>query len=348
MPETLDLAQRLAALADLGFEPLEEVSFERDVTPVDDRRSRVVHSRPAMGTLVSVSVVCRSVIEADSIVGCAFEEMDRLIGIFSRFDSCTALSELNSSGRLELPPPELVQLAADAARYNALTAGGFDVSVGPLVELFRSCESKELPDAADVRAALDLVGAESIDISRRRIAFGRQGMRMTLDGIAKGFIVDRVARVLEQRGIRDYLVEAGGDIRVRGSRGDGRPWRVAVQDPDKAGKLPDVIEISSGAVATSGSYEGAYDPEAEHHHIFDRSDGSSPQYSSSVTVLAPTTQAADALATSVFLMSSDAGIRFIHGLPGCECLIIGRDGAQIRSRGWQSAAPLRTTRKVDA
>jgi thiamine biosynthesis lipoprotein len=323
----------------MGFEPVEEKSVSRDLAPVGRRFFRVAHRRPAMGTLVSVTTLVGSPDRADQAVGMAFEEMDRLIDIFSHYDGRSAASQLNQLGRLDRPPPELVQVAADAERCYRLTRGEFDISVAPLVELFRHRPPGVLPDDADVREALELVGAEHIEISRRRIGFRRLGMRVTLDGIAKGFIVDAIARVLEHNRIRNYLVEAGGDIKARGSRGHGRPWRVAVQDPEKGPDFPDTIELSRGAVATSGSYEKYYDQGREHHHIFSAGSGSSPQQSRSATVVAPTAMAADALATSVFLMAPRAGVRLVEALRGCECLVVDREGAQLRTKGWRSAAP---------
>jgi thiamine biosynthesis lipoprotein len=215
----------------MGFEPVEEGSVSRDLVPVGRRFFRVVHSRPAMGTLVSVSALVGSPDRADHAAGLAFEEMDRLIGIFSHYDGRSAASQLNQLGRLDGPPPELVQVAADAERCHRLTRGRFDISVAPLVELFRHRPHGALPDDADLRAALELVGAEQIEISRRRIGLRRLGMRVTLDGIAKGFIVDAMARVLERNRIRNYLVEAGGDMvdhpnRAGAQRSSRRPrWR---------------------------------------------------------------------------------------------------------------------------
>jgi len=338
MHGTSDLARRFAALAAMGFERAEEAVVDRQVTPIDRQFSRVVHSRPAMGTRVSVSAVVRSPGKADHAIGAAYEEMDRLVGIFSHYDESSAASQLNLLGRLDGPPPELVRVVTDAQRYHRTTCGGFDISVAPVVELFRERQDGTLPDDSDVRTALELVGAGQIDVSRQRIGFARQGMRMTLDGIAKGYIVDAVARLLERHRIRDYLVEAGGDIRVRGSRGHGRPWRVAVQDPDRGNAFADAITVTRGAVATSGSYEEYFDSDREHHHIVSGDTGLSPQHSSSVTVTAPSAMAADALATSVFLMEPRAGKQFVDQLRGCECLIVGLDGAQRRSKGWRSAA----------
>lgn len=339
MQGTSHLARRFAALTALGFQRVEDVSVTREIVAVDRQRSRITLSRPAMGTRVSVSALVRSTGRAEDAIGRAFEEMDRLVGIFSHYDDGSAASVLNQLGRLDGPPPELAQVVSDAIRYHQLTRGGFDISVAPVLELFRTRLDGTLPDDVEVRAALELVGAGHIEVSRRQIGFGRQGMCVTLDGIAKGYIVDAIARVLERHRIRDYLVEAGGDIRVRGAKEHGQPWLVAVQDPGKGTSFPDTIALSRGAVATSGSYEEYYDPDREHHHIVYADTGASPQHSVSVTVTAPSAIAADALATSVFLMEPHAGVRFVDALRGCECLIIGHDGTQMRTKGWHGAAP---------
>jgi thiamine biosynthesis lipoprotein len=163
------------------------------------------------------------------------------------------------------------------------------------------------------------------------------GMGVTLDGIAKGYIVDRVASVLADHGVEDFLINAGGDIRSAGLREDGEPWRVGVQDPKKQWDLPDVIGLSNGAVATSGSYEIYFDRDRSYHHIVSARTGDSPRSSESVSVVAPTTLAADALATAVFVMDPNRGVAFIESLPGCACLIVDHDGRQLRSKSWRSA-----------
>ena len=167
-------------------------------------------------------------------------------------------------------------------------------------------------------------------------------MGVTLDGIAKGYVVDRVAEVLLDYGLTDYLINAGGDIRSSGHREDGQPWQVAVQDPEMLEGFPDVIPLTGMAVATSGSYEIYFDSDRKHHHIVSSRDGTSPQLSQSVSVVAPTAMEADALATSVFVMDPEGGVAFIDSIPQCACLIVDRRGRQWRSARWRSAADLPT------
>jgi len=143
------------------------------------------------------------------------------------------------------------------------------------------------------------------------------------------------------------LINAGGDIRTAGTKEDKQPWTVAVQDPSKNGSFPDTIHLTDAAVATSGSYEIYFDRDRLYHHIVDSRSGSSPTLGASVSVIAPSAMAADALATSTFIMDPQKGIDFVDSLPGCECLIVDNEGLQLKSKSWKSAVPI-NGEKVEA
>ena len=162
-------------------------------------------------------------------------------------------------------------------------------------------------------------------------------MGITLDGIAKGYIVDRASEILTRNGISNHLINAGGDIRTSGSAVKGKPWTIAVQDPAKKKEYPDVITMMSGAIATSGNYEIFYDNEKMFHHIIDSRTGHSPELSASVTVQASSVMDADALSTSVFVMQPAQGVNFIDSQQGCECFVVESSGATHKSLGWKTA-----------
>jgi thiamine biosynthesis lipoprotein len=307
----------LDRLLHLGFERADVIRAATEALPVDRDTVLVTTSRPAMGTLVSISALGPSREALDDAIGQAFTEMDRLIAIFSRFESASALTVLNDTGRLDGPPPELAYVVSRALRYHAITQSSFDITVEPLLH----------PDA-DIAEALALVGAEHVAASRRTVRLSREGMGLTLDGIAKGYIVDAIARALTRRGVRDFLINAGGDIRSSGSREHGRPWSVGVWDPEAPGLFPDVIRLRNAAVATSGKYERG-------DHIVDGMTGRSPNHHVSVSVLAPTAMAADALATAVFVLDAARGLALVESLAHCECLILDSDRRQFRSSGWR-------------
>jgi thiamine biosynthesis lipoprotein len=346
----LDSATHDQGRAGRGLDALVALGFARAPSdPPDTTCDRVAAAtvrmtcrRPAMGTRVMITALDASSDRLSEAIGCAFTEMDRLTAVLSRHDPDTPLSHLNRTGRLDDPPPELAEAARQARWFHRLTGGAFDVTVAPLVSLYesRAAAGGPWPTDAEVREVRALVGARRVTVRRRLLAFGRQGMALTLDGIAKGRIVDAVAAVIEQHGVRHFLVEAGGDIRAHGTKEDGRPWTVAVHDPARPATFADALHLTEGAVATSGSYVRRYDENETHHHIVDPQTGVSPGQCRSVTVTAPTAMAADALATSVFLMGPADGVRFIDRLAGCACLVLDRNGRSYRSRAWRGALPV--------
>lgn len=342
MQDTSRFARKLAALERLGFalDPAESppvgVSAERarDVF-------RVVDRRPAMSTLVTIIALDGSLDRAEEAIGRALAEMDRLIRIFDRRDATSAVAVLNGAGRIDGAPPELTRVVTRALRYHDLSGGAFDVSVAPLVDLFRTSfrgPSPRAPDLAEIGEARERIGARHIGVSGRRIRLARPGLTVTLDGIAKGFIVDAMAATLARGGITRFLVDAGGDIRTSGTREGGDPWVVAVRDPAGRGALPGVLRLGAGAVATSGSYERCYDAEGRFHHIVDAATGVSPRECVSVSVVAPSALAADALATTVCVLGPRAGLALVERLPGCACLIVAPDGRCTRSTRWKETA----------
>ncbi len=339
----LAAAHALAVLRDLGLERVESSALALSAVRIDTALWQVTAERPAMSTLVSVTGLDPSRERLEQALGRAFDAMQRLIDLLTRFGDASPITLLNATGRLEGPPPEVSVVVAKALDYHRLTHGAFDVSVAPLVDLFWDRLVRAVPvepTPAEIAETRTMVGAEHVALSRRRISLGRPGMRLTLDGIAKGYIVDAICAELDRGGMRRYLVNAGGDIRARGMNASARPWQVAVENPWQHGDYPDAISLVDSAVATSGSYERCYDPARTYHHIVSAATGRSPGHCSSVTIVAPTTLAADALATSVFVMGPTNGIAFIEKLRGCACLILDHEGRAHRSRRWRSAIPL--------
>jgi thiamine biosynthesis lipoprotein len=314
-----------------------------------------------MGTLVSLTLLHLSRERAEEALGAALGEMERVVRLLDRFDSASAVSCLNDQGSLAGPPPELTQVMQRAQRLCGLSGGAFDVTVKPLVDLLRrrGLGSGTAPEGASVdplpsyagggpdprvrdpelAEACGLVDGRGVTVSPRRVRLGRAGMGVTLDGIAKGYVVDRMAGVLEARGLTDWLIEAGGDIRTAGRREDGGPWRIGVQDPAREGRLPEALELSGGAVATSGGYESFFDRERTAHHLVCADTGRSPGACRSVSVVAPSAMDADALATATFVMGPERGISFVDSLPQCACFIVDAAGRHLRSRRWRGAIP---------
>ncbi len=308
---------------------------------LDQKNYKVSETRLAMGTIVSMTLIHHSKDQAEDAMGLAFEEIERLTALMNRFAGSTAISALNKDGRLMDAPPEMQRVLERSLFFHKITGGAFDITVKPVVDLFQANYDKGSriePKESELRGLIELVNAGNVELSGRSVSFKRPGMGITLDGIAKGYIVDKASELLSGHKISNHLINAGGDIRTAGSAEGEKPWTVAVEDPRKKNQYPDIIHLRDGAIATSGNYEVYYDREKMFHHIVNPRTGLSPALSTSVSVIAKTTMDADALSTSVFVMDPEPGIRFINSLPDCHSLVIDRSGKIIKSNGWKSVA----------
>jgi thiamine biosynthesis lipoprotein len=295
-------------------------------------------TRLLMDTVARITVAGDSRDQAEQGIALAFAEMERLIAVFDRHDSATPLAALNAGRNLRDAPAELADLIAVSAEYHRLSGGAFDITIQPVLDLLAAHGNPQGElrlDRRDLEAALALVGMDGVRARGRDISLARSGMGLTLDGIAKGSIVDRTAAVLEANGLFDYLINAGGDIRCRGEKRPGAPWMVAVEDPARRGGYPAVLALRQGAVATSGVYERYFDRTREHNHLLAPASGKSPEDCLSVTVTAQTVTQADALATAVAVMPGESGLRLVESLPGCACLILRKNGGRTASSGWR-------------
>ncbi len=208
----------------------------------DRQMHKVSSNRIAMGTFVSMTLIHPSKDEAQEAMELAFVEIDRLSRLLSRFDGATPISALNREGVLTDIPPEVLGLIRKSMGYYQLTGGAFDVTVKPVVDLFaaRFSDPKAgFPSQSEMRHVLDCVGSDKILMEEKAIRFLKPDMGITLDGIAKGYIVDRASEILRSRQIANHLINAGGDIRAVGRREDGEPWVIAVEDPKKRSQYPD-------------------------------------------------------------------------------------------------------------
>jgi thiamine biosynthesis lipoprotein len=319
--------QRPEQLRELGFEPRLPAEF-RESGRIDRATFRVVRVLPAMGTLVSLTALAASGAEAEDGAETAFHEMRRVVALLDRRDSATPLAQLNAHGSLRDAPAELLQVFAAARGYHHLSGGAFDPTVTPVVDLLR--RTGGAPSRGEWSDAAALVGAARLRSRGGRVWFERAGMSLTLDGIAKGYVVDRMAAALLARGIERFLINAGGDVRAAGGKQGGLPWTIGVQDPLAPERLLDVLSLRDGAVATSASYEK---PCA---HIVGEG-GAPARGSRTASVLARDAMAADALATAAFVLGPQPSCRLAASLRGCGCLVQGEDGETARSSEWRAA-----------
>jgi len=339
-PEKLRVGRRcflkLSALAGIGsLAALALPAENADAFLFRKKQYKVTKTRLAMGTFVAITAFHPSRDQAEHAFGLAFDEIYRLSALLSRHASSSPVTSLNKTGLLEDSPVEVREVIGRSLYFNAETGGSFDISVKPLLDLYQGCfESGVTPGEDQIKKAMAHGDSSHIHIEGSTISLARDKMEITLDGIAKGYIVDRASDILRRNGIDNHLVNAGGDIRSCGTAANGRQWTVAIQDPNKKRAYPDVIRMSNGAIATSGNYEVFYDKEKVFHHIVNPSTGLSPQLSASVSVTASTVMDADALSTAVFVLEPKSGIDFINNRSHCECYVINRNGKSYASSNW--------------
>lgn len=287
-----------------------------------------------MGTIVSISVAQAGNDRAAEAISRAFALGRRMEGVFTRFSGDSPVGLVNRSGSLRDVPPELVGLLESSTQVHHLTNGAFDPTVLPVLRLLENRrEGGASLSAAEMDEALELVGVERMRLDGGRLRFERQGMALTLDGIAKGHIADAMSHELDAAGCPHHCVNAGGDIALKGLKADGAPWRVAVENPRKRGGYPQVVELTSGGIATSGVYEVFYDAAQSRSHLVNPATGQDAA-EASVTVVAPDCRLADALATAVSVMPARDALALMDELPGCSCCLVRRDGLMQASRGW--------------
>lgn len=277
---------------------------------------------------------------ANKAFDAVFREFERLDGLLSVWKPESDVAKLNAAagaGKVDVSRDTMLVLKA-ARDMGDLTGGLFDVTFGPLSEIWRfdHDQDESIPDRAAIEARLPLVDYRRIVLDERAgTAFlQRQGMKAHLGGIGKGYAVDRAAAILREAGIDNFSIQAGGDLYVGGRRGD-RPWRLGIADPRAAdGAVFARVELEDSTFSTSGDYERAFIKDGvRYHHILDPKTGEPSRRSRSVTIVAKSAMQADGLSTGVFLLGPEDGMALVERLRDVEAVIVGADNQVHVSSG---------------
>lgn len=303
-----------------------------------DRLETTHDTRTLMGTLVNLTAITPPGGQGRAAVEAAFARMAALERVFSRHQPESDLSRLNATGRLAAPTVEMVAVLAEARQMSEWSAGAFDVTMLPLLNVYAlAARDGALPSPAQIDVARALVGYRSVVVDADEIRLERPGMALTLDAIAKGYIVDAGVAVLNACGLPNTLVEAGGDLYAAGGPLDGAAWHLGVQAPRDGGPaIAAQLGAHNQAVATSGDYMQPFSPDLRHHHILDPRTGFSSTEVASATVVAHRTHLADALATTVMVLGRDLGLALV-ARAGAEALVITKTGETALSPGFPLA-----------
>ncbi|AGK57513.1 ApbE family lipoprotein [Hyphomicrobium denitrificans 1NES1] len=251
-------------------------------------------------------------------------EARRLETIFTLYETDSVLCDLNRRGVLIAPPAELVDLLQQCDRAWHLTGGVFDPTVQPLWTCYykhfaEAGETSPLP-AEQLDATLHLVGWSKVRLSRDQIVFEKPGMGLTLNGIAQGYITDRVVDLLREAGLESCLVDMG-EIRAVGMHPDGKPWNAALQGPSDAAKKPTTIDVVNKAVATSAADGFQFDKSGQCNHIFNPVTGRCADPSRALSVISDTAAFADTLSTAFALMENQQIIEVLKRAGGTRAFV---------------------------
>jgi thiamine biosynthesis lipoprotein len=237
---------------------------------------------------------------------------------------------------------EIRDVLRTARQISEWTGGKFDVTFGVMSGLWKfdyQNQDGAIPDPDEVARRRKLIDYRNLEVNEQAgMAFLRtQGMAVHLGGIGKGYAVDRARDILRARGLRDFMIQFGGDMYASGRRGD-RPWRLGIQDPrGPSNRIFAAMDVSDSTFSTSGDYERFFMKDGQrYHHIVDPATGEPARGCRSVTIVTASAAVADGLSTGVFIMGPAAGMALIERLPDVEGIIVGADNKVLVSSGLES------------
>ena len=289
----------------------------------------------ALGAAASMTLVHADREHARATIARCVDEIERLEAIFSLYRPDSALVRLNEAGRLDDPPSELVELLSFALALARRSGGAFDPTVQPLYRLYaehfaRPGADPGGPAAAAIAATLAAVDHEAVELEAARIRLQRPRMAITLNGVAQGFITDRVGVLLRRAGFENVLIDIGEALAI-GHRADGREWRAAIADPMQPGNT--LFELALGsdpgrlpALATSSGRGTRFGPGTQLHHLLDPHGGASAGHYAAVSVAAPRATLADGLSTALSIVPPASAASLLASWPDARAWFVDDEG----------------------
>ena len=281
------------------------------------------YSGPTMGTRYNVTVIAEPAVVPENLAQELKERLDQLNRIFSTYLKNSELTRLNraATNQPQVLSSELYDVLALSRQLYQSTDKAFNPAVGPLVDIwgFGAVDTENrLPDAEQIEHALSAIDFPRLVLNRENNVYAATKelpLQIDLSAVAKGYAVDQLAELLESTGIKNYLVEVGGEIRLGGRNKNGQYWRIGVEQPslERSGAQK-VLSLTDIGMATSGDYRNYIEKDGVRysHTIDPRSGRPVINNLASVTVLHPKAATADALATAFMVMGQDAAMNYAN------------------------------------
>lgn len=305
-------------------------------TPAPQAKSQV-------GFYFDTVVTMQVYTDDEQLLSDAQAECQRYDNLLSKTHEGSDVWNINhAQGQRVAVAPETREILEKALEYSRLSSGVFDITVEPCVALwdFTGEGMGVLPDEAALEEAAAKVDWTQVDVNDEGVLLPK-GMTIDLGAIAKGYITDRIADFLRDRGVESGFLNFGGNVLVIGNKPDGSEWNIGIQDPlgKRDQNIVGAARVSDQAVVTSGIYERGFDLDGvRYHHILDTSSGWPVQNElAGVSIISPRAFDADALSTTVFAMGVEKGTEFIEGLEGIEAIFVTRDDVVTWTSGLEDS-----------
>jgi thiamine biosynthesis lipoprotein len=287
------------------------------------------HNCRLMGNSFGITVLAEEECFAQSCIQKAVQEISRIETLLTTFKEDSQTNQVNAAAGINpvIVDREVFDLIERSISISRITDGAFDLSYGSIDKKLWNFdrEMKELPGEDLARSMVRLIDYRNIELDRENstVFLKETGMRIGFGGIGKGYAADSAARLLQDLGIEAGLVDASGDMKAWGSLPGNKPWTVGISHPDNPGLAFSRLSLQNNAIATSGNYEKFILINGKKYsHTINPKTGMPVTGIKSVTVIAPSAELADAMATPVTIMGVKAGISLIDQLPGLSCIII--------------------------
>ncbi|MFT6420207.1 MAG: thiamine biosynthesis lipoprotein [Porticoccus sp.] len=312
-----------------------------------DRQSQLVFDGRTMGTTYQVKLVPSEQSVSDDLGQKIQSRLDSLNNTFTTYQQDSELMLLNRApvGQVYAVSQDMLHVLNTAKEVHQLTSGAFDPTVGALVNLWGfgpENTGNRVPSETDIATELGLLGFNKLQITPDATSITRSSdIALDMSAVAKGYAVDAVAELLEQEGFNNYLVEVGGELRLKGVKANKDPWRIAIEAPSlERGLVQKVLVPGDAAVATSGDYRNYFEKDGKRYsHTIDPRTGYPLDHQlASVTIIAETAVFADALATGFMVLGADASLKIAEENKLAVYLLV-KEGEAFKSYYSSAFAP---------
>ena len=335
------LALLLVAVAAVPLYLRKEVEYKSD--------------RFLMDTMVSIKAYGRDEGKLKEAVTAAYAEMQRIADLSDRFPApgsaeykASDVCRINENAGIApvRVHREIIEMLLLAKKYHGLGKGGFDVTIGPLMDLWGfTGNNPKIPSPGKLAKTLTLVDSNKliVDEEKQTAFLEMRGMKLDLGAVAKGYATEKAVRVLKGRGVSSALIDAGGNIRVIGKNAGKKPWRIGIKDPRESGGIIAIVSLTDGSAVTSGDYYRYIETGGRrYNHIIDPRTGYPANGNMSVTVMAEDAGVADCLSTAFFVLKPEESLELAGKMEGVDIFLVTADRRILHTPSLKGRVEVRT------